>query len=133
MPTILFLCVANSARSQMAEGLARQMAPPGYRFWSAGSEPGTVHPLAVAAVAEEGIDISHQRAKGLGAIPISQVDTIVTLCAEEVCPVVPGTVRRLHWPLPDPARAQGTDQERLAAFRAARDELKNLLPHLWGQ
>ena len=131
MPIVLFLCVANSARSQMAEGLARTMAPPGHRFWSAGSEPGTLHPLAVAVMAEEGIDISHHRAKGLGTIPVSQVDTIVTLCAEEVCPVVPGTVRRLHWPLPDPARADGTDQERLAAFRTARDALKKLLPDLW--
>lgn len=131
MPTVLFLCVANSARSQLAEGLARQMAPPGYRFWSAGSEPGTLHPLAVAAAAEQGLDISRQRAKGLGAIPLGQVDTIVTLCAEEVCPVVPATVRRLHWPLADPARTPGSEEERLAAFRATRDELKRLLPQLW--
>lgn len=129
--TVLFLCVANSARSQMAEGLAQHLAPPGFRFWSAGSEPGTVHPLAVKAMTEIGVDISHQRSKGLAAIPLSQVDTIVTLCAEEVCPVVPGTVRRIHWPLPDPVRTQGTDSERLAAFRAARDELKKLLPTLW--
>src|SRR2546422_4545053 len=100
MPTILFLCVANSARSQIAEGLARTLAPPGYRFWSAGSEPGTVNPLAVAVMKEQRIDISQQRAKGLPAIPLGEVDTVVTLCAEEVCPVVPGTARRLHWPLP---------------------------------
>jgi arsenate reductase len=131
MPTILFLCVANSARSQMAEGLARAMAPPGYRFLSAGSEPGALHPLAVAAMAEVGIDISGHRAKGLDAVPLEEVDTIVTLCAEEVCPVVPGQVRRLHWPLPDPARAAGTEAERLAAFRAARDRLRELLPALW--
>ena len=131
MPTILFLCVANSARSQMAEGLARQLAPATYRFWSAGSAPGTLHPIAVAALAEQGIDISHQRAKGLAAIPLDKVDTIVTLCAEEVCPIVPGKVRRLHWPLPDPARVEGSEAERLAAFRAARDELKRLLPQLW--
>ncbi len=131
MPTVLFLCVANSARSQMAEGLARMLAPDGYRFWSAGSEPGTLHPLAVAALAELGIDISHHRAKGLTGIPLDQVDTIVTLCAEEVCPVVPGRVRRLHWPLPDPARAEGSEEARLAAFRAARDRLRELLPQLW--
>ena len=131
MPTILFLCVANSARSQMAEGLARAMAPPGYRFLSAGSEPGALHPLAVAAMAEVGIDISGHRAKGLDAVPLEEVDTIVTLCAEEVCPVVPGRVRRLHWPLPDPARAAGSEAERLAAFRAARDRLRELLPALW--
>ena len=131
MPTVLFLCVANSARSQMAEGLARTLAPPAYRFWSAGSEPGALHPLAVAALAEVGVDISHQRAKGLPAIPLDQVDTIVTLCAEEVCPIVPGTVARVHWPLPDPARVEGSEAERLAAFRAARDRLKELLPQLW--
>lgn len=131
MPTILFLCVANSARSQMAEGLARALAPPGYRFLSAGSEPGVLNPLAVAVLREQGIDISHQRAKGIPAIPLDEVDTIVTLCAEEVCPVVPGRVRRLHWPLPDPAKANGTDVQRHAAFREARDRLRQLLPQLW--
>lgn len=131
MRTVLFLCVANSARSQMAEGLARHSAPPGFRFWSAGSEPGTLNPLAVQVLAEDSIDISHQRAKGLASIPLAEVDVIVTLCAEEVCPMVPGSVRRLHWPLPDPARANGGEAERLAAFRAARDDLKRLIPALW--
>ena len=131
MPTVLFLCVANSARSQIAEGLARTLAPPGYRFWSAGSEPGTLHPLAVAVMKEQGVDISHQRAKGLAAIALGQVDTIVTLCAEEVCPAVPGSVRRLHWALPDPARATGTEEERLTAFRTTRDALRDLLPTIW--
>ncbi len=131
MRTVLFLCVANSARSQMAEGLARHTAPPGFHFWSAGSEPGTLNPLAVQALAEDGIDISHQRAKGLASIPLADVDVIVTLCAEEVCPMVPGKVRRLHWPLPDPARVNGAEADRLAAFRAARDYLKRLLPSLW--
>ncbi len=125
MPTILFLCVKNSGRSQIAEGLARAMAPPGYRFLSAGSDPGTVSPLAVQALAEQQIDISTQRAKGLASIPLDAVDTIVTLCAEEICPVVPGQVRRLHWPLPDP--------QDLATFRAVRDELRRRLPALWDQ
>ncbi len=131
MPNVLFLCVANSARSQMAEGLARAMAPAGFQFHSAGSEPGTLHPLAVAALAEEGIDTSHHRAKGLSDVPLPEMDVIVTLCAEEVCPIVPGAVRRLHWALPDPARATGPEAERLAAFRATRDRLKQLLPQLW--
>jgi len=121
--TILFLCVANSARSQMAEGLARTLAPPGWRFLSAGSDPGVVNPLAVQALAEQQIDISTHRAKGLDAIALDQVDAIVTLCADEVCPVVPGGARRVHWPLPDP-----TD---LASFRAIRDDLRRLLPQLW--
>lgn len=123
MPTILFLCVKNAGRSQIAEGLARALAPSGYRFFSAGSEPGVVNPLAVQALEEQGIDIRTQRAKGLDAIPLDQVDTIVTLCAEEVCPVVPGTVHRLHWPLRDPRD--------LDAFRAVRDELRRRLPALW--
>ena len=125
MPTILFLCVKNSARSQIAEGLARSMAPPGYRFVSAGSDPGTVNPLAIQALAEERIDISTHRAKGLASVPLDEVDTIVTLCAEEVCPSVPGQIRRLHWPLPDPRD--------LASFRAVRDELRRRLPGLWNQ
>ncbi len=131
MPTVLFLCVANSARSQMAEGFARAMAPPGYHFLSAGSQPGVLNPLAVAALAEVGIDISRHRAKGIADISLAGVDTIVTLCAEEVCPVVPETARRLHWPLPDPAGARGPDAERLAAFRRTRDRLRELLPTLW--
>jgi len=125
VPTVLFLCVKNSARSQMAEGLARSMAPPGYRFVSAGSDPGTVNPLAIQALAEQRIDISTHRAKGLASVPFDDVDTIVTLCAEEVCPIVPGEVRRLHWPLPDP--------KDLASFRAVRDELRRRLPVLWNQ
>lgn len=129
--TVLFLCVANAARSQMAEGLARALAPPGYRFLSAGSQPGALNPLAVAALREDGIDISHHQSKGLDAIPLAEVDTIVTLCAEEVCPVVPGRVRRLHWPLADPALVDGSEADRLALFRTTRDRLKALLPTLW--
>ena len=109
----------------MAEGLARSMAPPGYRFLSAGSEPGEVNPLAIEALAEQHVDISDFRAKGVASISLDQVDTIVTLCAEDVCPVVPGRVRRLHWPFPDP-----TD---IASFRAVRDELRKRLRDLWNQ
>lgn len=133
MPTVLFLCVRNSARSQMAEGLARSMAPPGFRFLSAGSDPGILNPLAVNVLREIGIDISHHRAKGLHGIAVDQVDTIVTLCAEEVCPVVPGGVRQLHWPLPDPAGTEGTPEERLAAFRETRDRLRERLAELWAE
>jgi arsenate reductase (thioredoxin) len=131
VPTVLFLCVANSARSQMAEGLARELAPGGWTFYSAGSEPGELSPWAVDALREEGIDISRNHAKGLDAIPVDRADVIVTLCAEEVCPVVPGKVRRLHWPLPDPAAVRGTDEARRAAFRTTRDRLRALLPQLW--
>ena len=120
---LLFLCVANSARSQMAEGLAQRLAPPGTRVYSAGSEPASVNPLAVRAMAEIGIDISKHRSKSVDEIPVDQVDVVVTLCAEEVCPVFPGSVRRLHWPVDDPAREGGSEAERLGAFRRVRDEI----------
>ncbi|GBD31394.1 MAG: arsenate reductase (thioredoxin) [Gemmatimonadales bacterium] len=129
--TVVFLCVANSSRSQMAEGLARAKGPAGWRFFSAGSKPAGVHPLAVKAMSEIGIDIGAQRSKGLDQVPIREADVIVTLCAEEVCPVVPGPVSRVHWPIPDPAAVEGTEEARLAAFRAARDEIARRLETLW--
>ena len=107
--SILFLCVANSARSQIAEGLARKLAPPDVRVYSAGSEPGTVHPLAVQVLAEAGVDARGQHSKGLDRVPVYEIDLVVTLCAEEVCPLFPRAARRLHWPLDDPAKAVGTE------------------------
>ena len=129
--SILFLCVANSARSQIAEGLARRLAPPEVHVYSAGSEPGTIYPLAVRVLAEVGVEAAAQHSKGLDAIPLEEVDLVVTLCAEEVCPLFPRPVRTLHWPLPDPARAAGSEDERLAAFRAVRDELAARIPALF--
>jgi arsenate reductase len=129
---ILFLCVANSARSQMAEGLARRLAPPETRVYSAGSEPGSVNPLAVRAMAEIGVDISGHRSKSVDEIPVDRVDAIVTLCAEEVCPVFPGPVRRLHWPVDDPARAGGSEAERLEVFRRVRDDIARRLEEWLG-
>jgi arsenate reductase len=128
---LLFLCVANSARSQMAEGLARVHAPHGWSVMSAGSNPGTLNPLAVAALREIGIDISHHRSKGLDDVPYASADVVITLCAEEVCPVAPGIGRKLHWPLPDPAQVTGTEDERLAAFRKARDDLARRIAEFW--
>lgn len=119
---LLFLCVANSARSQLAEGWARALAPD-LEIHSAGSTPGSLNPHAVAVMAEVGIDISAQYAKPVSAVPLDRIGTVVTLCGEEVCPVVPGAVSRLHWPLPDPAGG-GTDDEQRARFRAARDEIE---------
>lgn len=116
---IQFLCVANSARSQMAEGLARAILPAHVKVASAGSDPGGLNPLAVQAMAEAGIDISSHHSKPIDAAAPERADLIVTLCAEEVCPYVPGTVQRLHWPIPDPA-ASGD----IAAFRSARDALR---------
>ena len=124
MKGVLFLCVANSARSQIAEGVARSMAPPGVKVWSAGSRPTAVRPEAIAVLAEIGIDISHHRSKAVAEIPAGEIDTVVTLCGEEECPLFLGQARRLHWGLPDPAAVAGSDEERLAAFRHTRDELR---------
>jgi arsenate reductase len=120
---ILFLCVQNSARSQLAEGVARFFAPPGVKVSSAGSSPAFVRPQAIQVLKEIGIDISGHRSKSIEEIAAASVDAVVTLCAEEVCPVFLGTAVRLHWGLPDPAKAPGDDEARLNAFRATRDEL----------
>jgi arsenate reductase len=124
---VLFLCVANSARSQLAEGVARSLAAPGVTVWSAGSQPTRVRPEAIAALAEIGIDISAHRSKAVSEIPADQVDTVITLCGEEECPVFLGRARRLHWGLPDPAAVGGSEADRADAFRRTRDELRRRL------
>ena len=124
---ILFLCVANSARSQMAEGLARQMFEGVHEIQSAGSRPSHVNPFAIKALAELGIDATSHASKSVDEIDLSRIDLIITLCQEEVCPVVPGKVRRLHWPIADPAGHDGTDEEQLDRFRIARDEIGDRL------
>ena len=129
--TVVFLCVANSARSQLAEGLARRIAPAGTIVLSAGSNPWRVHPMAVRVLGEVGIDISGARSKGMDEIHLERADLVVTLCAEEVCPVVPAGVRRLHWPLKDPAEAWG-EEEMLLRFRETRDLLAVKLADLFG-
>jgi len=121
---ILFLCLANSARSQMAEGIVRSLVPPEIKVWSAGSRPTRVRPEAITVLGEIGIDISGQSSKSVSEIPAHEVDTVITLCSEEECPLFLGQARRLHWSLPDPAAIQGSDEERLAAFRRTRDELR---------
>jgi arsenate reductase len=126
MKGLLFLCVQNSARSQMAEGLAGAIFGETARVQSAGSQPAGVNPLAVTAMAEIGIDISAHASKSVDSIDPQSVDTVITLCAEEVCPVFLGTARRLHWPIADPAAPDPplNKEERLAKFRAARDQIK---------
>ena len=128
---VLFLCVANSARSQMAEGLARAMAPEGVQISSAGSEPTRVRPQAIAALAEVGIDISHHTSIGIDDVE-RPVDAVVTLCAEEVCPVWLEKAWRLHWGLPDPAGASEDPEEEMDAFRSVRDELTRRFEVLFG-
>jgi len=124
---LLFLCVANSARSQIAEGIARSLAPPEIKVWSAGSRPTSVRPEAIKVLKEIGIDISHHRSKLVDEILASEVDTVITLCGEEECPLFLGKARRLHWGLPDPAAVTGSAEERLDAFRTTRDELRRRL------
>jgi protein-tyrosine-phosphatase len=129
---ILFLCVANSARSQIAEGIARTMVPAGTNVWSAGSRPTSVRPEAIAVLREIGVDISLHKSKAVAEIPAAEVDTVITLCGEEECPLFLGKATRLHWGLPDPATVQGSEQDRLNAFRATRDELRRRLGALLG-
>jgi arsenate reductase len=117
----------------MAEGIARSLAPPGVKVSSAGSSPISVHHQAVQVLKEIGIDISGHRSKGLDAIDAGTVDTVITLCAEEVCPVFLGKAVRIHWGLPDPAGVAGTEEARLNAFRSVRDELRRRLKVLFDQ
>lgn len=126
---ILFLCVANSARSQMAEGLARALFGERARVQSAGSQPSRVNPFAVEVMREIGIDLDAHVSKSVDSIDPASVDTVVTLCAEEVCPAFLGRARRHHWPIPDPASSDPTltREQMLARFRAARDTLRERL------
>jgi len=128
---IIFICVANSARSQMAEGLTRQSAPPGVEVYSAGSKPGTLNPYAVRVLRELDIDIAHHRPKGFDNVPIAMADFIITLCAEEECPYVASAARRLSWAMPDPAAGAGDEQAKLAAFRTTRDDILGRLQEFW--
>jgi arsenate reductase len=129
---ILFLCVANSARSQLAEGIARKLAPARTKISSAGSSPSRLNPLAVKALAEIGIDAAGQFSKSVDDISPGDVDTVITLCAEEVCPAFLGEARRVHWGLPDPAGTGSTGEEQLHAFRSVRDELRRRLAAIFG-
>ena len=123
---LLFLCVANSARSQMAEGLARARFGERVEVMSAGSAPSSVNPYAVEVMRELGIDLSGHHSKAADSVDPARVGLVITLCAEEVCPVILSAAPRLHWPIPDPASSDAalTREEMLARFRAARDELK---------
>lgn len=124
-PGVLFLCTGNSARSQMAEGYLRHLAGDRFDVESAGIDPKGVNPLAIAAMREVGIDISGHRSKTAGSLLTRSFRYVVTVCdnANDRCPIFPGAVTRLHWPLEDPAAATGSDAERLAVFRRVRDEI----------
>lgn len=128
-PTILILCTGNSCRSHIAEGILRATAGNLVNTQSAGSKPaGFVHPLAIKAMAEIGIDISGHRSKHLNEFLGQPVHTVITVCgdADQACPVFPGQVNRHHWPFDDPAHAAGTESEQLEVFRRVRDEMRRV-------
>jgi len=123
---VLILCTGNSARSQMAEGLLRHDGGDRYEVFSAGTRPSSVRPEAIAVLAELGIDISGHRSKSVDEFIGQPLDLVITVCdnAREACPVFPGRTRRLHWPFEDPAQTQGSEEERKAAFRRVRDQIR---------
>ena len=129
---ILFLCVANSARSQMAEGLARKLFGDHVQVQSAGSSPSRVNPYAIEVTREVGIDLTTHASKSVDTIDPASVDIVITLCAEEVCPVFLGQVRRLHWPIPDPASDDPSlsREQMLERFRSAREQIRARLEEL---
>jgi arsenate reductase len=122
----MFVCTGNSARSQMAEGFARHFGRGRVEACSAGMEPTKLNAFAVAVMQEKGVDISHQRSKAFDENFARRMDVVVTVCgsADERCPILPPEVRKLHWPLEDPAATKGTDAEILAKFRDIRDQIE---------
>jgi len=128
-PTVLILCTGNSCRSHLAEGILRKSAGDLINVASAGSKPaGHVHPLAIRAMAEIGVDISSHRSKHLDELLQQPVDTVITVCgkADQVCPIFPRQVNRHHWPFDDPAHAVGTEGEQMEVFRRVRDEIRRV-------
>ncbi len=128
-PLVLILCTGNSCRSHLAEGILRAAAQGRFEVASAGSRPaGYVHPLAIRALAEIGIDISGHTSKHMNDFLGRPVETVITVCgnADQACPVFPGQLNRHHWPFDDPAHATGTDDEQFAVFRRVRDEIRRV-------
>jgi len=124
---VLFICTHNSARSQMAEGLLRHLGNERFEVFSAGTEATFVRPMAIQAMAELGIDISHQQSKTLDRYLGELFDDVITVCdtAAEACPVFPGATRRLHWSFEDPSKATGSETEQLKVYRQVRDEIRS--------
>jgi len=131
-PQLYFLCTGNSCRSQMAEGFAKQLLPADWMIQSAGVEVHGLNPKAVQVMAEVGIDISAQQSTLIDPDYLQHCDLVVTLCgdARDRCPVTPPSVKKLHWPLPDPAQATGDEAAQLVAFRQVRDEIKDRIQKL---
>jgi arsenate reductase len=125
-PAILILCTGNSCRSHLAEAILRKALGENFRIESAGSNPaGYVHPLAIRALEEMGIDTIGHHSKHLNLFLDDQVETVITVCgnADQACPIFPGQMNRHHWPFDDPAHATGTEEEQFAVFRRVRDEI----------
>jgi len=131
---ILFVCTGNSARSQMAEGLARRLSAPGVEVASAGTHPVGISPLARAAMRDRGIDISGQTSKRIEDVP-GEFDYVVTLCddAAQSCPVLPARQARVHWSIPDPAAVAGDGAERLRVFSQVREDIERRLRQWLGE
>ncbi len=129
MKRVLILCTGNSARSQMAEGLLRDIAGDRFEVESAGTIASFVRPQAIAAMAEIGIDISGHRSKCLDEFLNTEFDYVITVCdnANETCPVFPGAAKRIHWSFDDPAEATGSEDQVAAVFRRVRDEIARRL------
>ena len=128
-PVILILCTGNSCRSHLAEGILQDALGPAWKVASAGSKPaGYVHPLAIRAMAEIGIDISSHHSKHLEQFLDDNVETVITVCgnADQACPLFPGQRNRHHWGFDDPAHATGTEEEQMAVFRRVRDEIRKV-------
>jgi arsenate reductase len=126
---VLMLCTGNSARSQMAEGLLRRIAGDRYEVFSAGVAPSHVRPEAIEVMSELGIDLSTHRSKSVDEFAGQRFDYVITVCdnAAENCPVFPGSTKRIHWSFDDPAGVTGSQEDRLAAFRHSRDEIRKRL------
>jgi arsenate reductase (thioredoxin) len=125
--TVLFLCTHNSCRSQMAEGLLRDMAGDKFEVYSAGVNPTSVHPLTKKVMQEIGIDISGQQSKSVDEFLDKEFDYVITVCdnARQTCPFFSGNHKLLHWSIEDPAPALGSEEERLLIFRKIRDQIKD--------
>jgi arsenate reductase len=132
MEKIMFLCTANSCRSQMAEGFAKKFSKDLIKVYSAGLMAAGVHKRAIAVMKEIGIDISNQKSKPIDEDLLKQMDIVITLCeyAEEYCPQTPPEIKRLHWPIKDPVGTTGTEEEIMNEFRLARDEIKDRVQNL---
>jgi arsenate reductase len=127
--SVLILCTGNSARSQMSEGILREIGGTAFEVESAGVSPSRVRPEAVEAMREIGIDISEHRSKSVDEFIDRRFDYIITVCdnANENCPVFAGNAERIHWSFDDPAAAEGSHEERLSIFRTVRDQIMDRL------